>query len=138
MRRLIELAGGSAMPLLALSACASPGPPTEARVVDIGAMDASVLGRDTPLVIHIPKGTRLPVQVTLDTPFVVSAGGDPAFEAVFERDVWWYPGRAQQISFDGTTWQEIGAGHRGQLSIGLGRDAESGAKGNVYVGLAPE
>jgi hypothetical protein len=135
--RACTLLAGAAV-VLAAAACASPGPPPDARVVDIGDMDGSLLEDDTPLVIRVPEGTRLPVQVTLATPFVSSEGGDPAFTAVFDRDVYWYPGKAHQISFDGETWQDFNEGHEGMLSFGMGNSADEGPKGTVFVGLGPK
>jgi len=71
------------------------------------------------------------------TPFVHSDGGEPAFHAVFDRTVYWYPRTPDRISFDGSTWEPLNAGGQGQLSFGVGRSAERGSQAHVRVGIAP-
>lgn len=122
---------------LLLAACASAGPPPGTRVVDLDRMEEVAANVDAPFVIRIPAGTRLPVDVRVETPFLHSEGGTPAFHAVFDRTVWWFPGTPERISFDGTTWQPLDAGGEGLLSVGLGRSAEQGSRAHVLVGLRP-
>ena len=124
--------------VLTLTACASSGPPRDTRVIDLERLDEVVLDDRAPFVIRIPKGTRLPVRVTVETPFVRTEDDAAPVIAVFERTVYWYPRQADMISFDGKTWQPFKDGHRGQLSFGLGKSAEGGVSGNVFVGLIPD
>ena len=122
---------------LALSACASSGPPPGTLVHDVAAMEELLGNESEPFVIRIPEGTRVPVMVEMATPFVHAEGGDPAFHAVFDRTVYWYPQTPDRISFDGETWQPFNEGHEGRLSFGLGRSAESGVHANIAVALTP-
>jgi hypothetical protein len=63
------------------------GPPADTRVIELDRLDEVVLDDKGPFVMRIPEGTRLPVNVVMDAPFVRSEGGEPAFHAVFERTV---------------------------------------------------
>jgi hypothetical protein len=122
----------------ALTACATSGPPEGTRVIDIDRMEEIADSRDEPFVVRIPEGTRLPVRVAVEAPFVRVEGGDPAFHAVFERTVYWFPRTPDRISFDGETWEAFGDNHSGRLSFGLGRSESKGSTANVYVGLVPD
>ena len=121
----------------ALSACASSGPPPDARVVELDAMKELIGNENDPFVIRIPEGSRVPVMIEMTAPFVHSEGGDPALHAVFDRTVYWYPGTPDRISFDGETWQAFNDGAEGQLSFGLGQSDEQGTHATVRVALTP-
>ena len=79
--------------------------------------------KEKPAIIKIPAGTRLPVDVSLDTPFVRSEGGQPALYLVYDQTVYWYPPKPTLLSFDGETWEHGYHRYKGKLNLGLGQKA---------------
>jgi hypothetical protein len=87
------------------------------------------------LIVRVPAGSRLPIRVTLDTPFVTV---EPAASSVrFDRDVYLFlRGHDLALSPDGVRWADVrrpgalkrlfGVG-RGSFEVGAGIVKDQGA-----------
>jgi hypothetical protein len=91
---------------------------------------------DRSLVIRIPAGERIPIEMSLDAPFAKLEGDGYAVR--FDRDLFlWIGGGRALLGFDGRNFAEIGdlrglkeiAGvGEGRMEVGLGVKKSEGAK----------
>ena len=117
--RTVVLACGIA----ALIGCKT-GPQPDTPVVNVKDMAKSMSGKTgkeaEDVVLLFPKGTRLPIQITVNTPFMKAVDtGQAASNVVFDRDVYWYPRRPERISFDGKDWTKISKLYKGNMRFGV-------------------
>ena len=122
------------LPLFVACASSRPGPDTP--VVPIDRLDDARPATGD-VVVKVPAGTRLPVDVTFDAPFARQEGGAPALTRVFDRDVYWYLASPERVSFDGTTWRRLSELYRGRLDVSVRKTAEQGPAAAVGVSLRP-
>lgn len=118
------------------------------EVVPIGGLGDHIKAKGNPftdpkrpVLIRLPAGESIPVNLLLRAPFVELEGGSPALR--FKRDVLLYFGPGKLLlSFDGRRFAQFGdfqglkevAGvSRGQLSIGLKVTEAEGARITMAV-----
>ena len=123
--------------IVALGACKSARPPEGTPVVELNAMSKSeTMLQQEPAIIKIPAGTRMPLDVFLEAPFVRSDGGKPALYLVYSETVFWYPPMPALISFDGETWEQGYDLYKGKLKFGIGQ--KRGGKPRADLSLTIE
>ena len=118
-----------------LGACKSARPPEGTPIVELSQMSKGETMMKGPAIIKIPAGTRLPLDVSLDTPFVRSDGGKPALYLVYNETIYWYPPQPALISFDGENWEHGYEVYTGKLNVGVGQKSGAQPRANLSITL---
>ena len=116
-----------------LTACRTPRPGSDTPVRPIEEIGPSF---DAATALHIPAGTRLPVRLKLDVPFVETQGVD-SVALTFTRDVYWWPRNPGWISFDGKDWRRVHDFFAGELAVSVGRRTDRDPEATISVTLKP-
>ena len=127
LRTVVLLCG-----VAALVGCKT-GPLPDTPVVNVKDMAESMSGKTgkdaEDVVLLFPKGTRLPIRISVNTPFMKAEAAErPASNVVFDRDVYWYPRRPERISFNGKDWTKITKLYKGNVRFGVKQTKGKGAE----------